>query len=46
MKADLEIIEAWIAAIVQQIGARIDPEVLQWPGGLFIALLLLFRKTG
>jgi hypothetical protein len=28
-----------------QVGAQVDLEVLQWPGGSFIALLLLIRAV-
>jgi hypothetical protein len=45
MKAPVKIIASRIADLMRQIGAQFDPEVLQWPGGSVIALLLLFRTT-
>jgi hypothetical protein len=43
MQATLGSISNRIAGLLQQAGAEFDPEVLQWPGGSLIALLLLIR---
>jgi len=40
MKTQLESWAAWILVRIQIITANLDPEVLQWPGGSVIALLL------
>ena len=45
MKTPLKIIASQIVGLIQLIGAQFDPEVLQWPGGSVIALLLLIRTT-
>jgi hypothetical protein len=34
-----------IVGKLQSLGSMFDPEILQWPGGTFIALLLLFYAT-
>jgi hypothetical protein len=31
----------WLACKLQSLGAMVDPEILQWPGGTLIALVLL-----
>jgi hypothetical protein len=36
----IELCVTWLAARIQSIAARFDPEVLQWPGGGFIAVFL------
>jgi hypothetical protein len=43
MNKILELIVNRIVGLCQQAGAQDDPEVLQWPGGSVIALLLLIR---
>jgi hypothetical protein len=43
MNETLEFIANRIVGVCQQAGAQVDLEVLQWPGGSFIALLLLIR---
>jgi hypothetical protein len=43
MKETLECIANRAVLLCQQAGAQVGPEVLQWPGGSFIALLLLIR---
>lgn len=45
MNETLEFIADRIVGLCQQAGAQVDLEVLQWPGGSFIALLLLIRAT-
>jgi hypothetical protein len=35
----------WIVARIQNVGATVDPEVLQWPGGSLIAMFLLIYST-
>jgi hypothetical protein len=37
----LKSLPMWIAGKLQILGAMFDPEVLQWPGGTVIALILL-----
>jgi hypothetical protein len=43
MKTPLKSIAARIADHTHRVGAQFDPDVLQWPGGAVIALLLMFR---
>jgi hypothetical protein len=43
MKSAMGIIVNRIAVCFQQTATLVDPAVLQWPGGSFIALLLLIR---
>jgi hypothetical protein len=43
MEAILGTIANRIARLLQRAGAQVDLEVLQWPGGSLIALLLLIR---
>jgi hypothetical protein len=40
MKIQIETWAAWILVRIQILTANLDHEVLQWPGGGFIALLL------
>jgi hypothetical protein len=40
MKTQIEIWVAWILVRIQIVTANLDPEILQWPGGFVIALLL------
>jgi hypothetical protein len=40
MKTQIESWAAWILVRIQIITANLDPEILQWPGGIVIALLL------
>ena len=46
MKTQIEIWAAWILVRIQIVTAKLDPEILQWPGGIVIALLfwLCFLK--
>jgi hypothetical protein len=41
MKTQIEIWAAWILVRIQIVNANLDPNVVQWPGGIMIALLLL-----
>ena len=43
MKSAMGIIVNRMAVCFQQTVTLVDPAVLQWPGGSFIALLLLIR---
>jgi len=40
MKTQIESWAAWILVRIQIITSNLDPEVLQWPGGIVIAVLL------
>jgi hypothetical protein len=40
MKTQIETWAAWVLVRIQIATANLDPEVLQWPGGSVIALLL------
>jgi hypothetical protein len=40
MKTQFESWAAWILVRIQIVTANLDPEILQWPGGIVIALLL------
>jgi hypothetical protein len=40
MKTQIETWTAWFLVKVQIVNANLDPNVLQWPGGIVIALLL------
>ena len=40
MKTQIESWVAWILVRIQIATANLDPEVLQWPGGSVIAVLL------
>jgi hypothetical protein len=40
MKTQIESWAAWILVRIQIVTANLDPEILQWPGGIVIALLL------
>jgi hypothetical protein len=40
MKTQIESWAAWVFVRIQIAIANLDPEVLQWPGGSVIALLL------
>jgi len=40
MKTHIESSVVWILVRFQTLSANLNPEVLQWPGGSFIALLL------
>jgi hypothetical protein len=40
MKTQIESWAAWVLVRIQIAAANLDPEVLQWPGGSVIALLL------
>jgi hypothetical protein len=40
MKTQIESWVTWILIRFQILSANLNPEVLQWPGGSFIALLL------
>jgi hypothetical protein len=40
MKTQIALWAAWILVRIQIVTANLDPEVLQWPGGTVIALLL------
>lgn len=40
MKTQIESWAAWVLVRIQIATANLDPEVLQWPGGCVIALLL------
>jgi hypothetical protein len=40
MRTQIEYWTAWILVRIQIVTANLDPEVLQWPGGSVIALLL------
>jgi hypothetical protein len=40
MKTQIESWAAWILVRIQIVTANLDPDVLQWPGGIVIALLL------
>jgi hypothetical protein len=40
MKIQIESWAAWILVRIQIVTANLDPEILQWPGGIVIALLL------
>jgi hypothetical protein len=39
MKTQIESWAAWILVRIQIVTANLDPEILQWPGGIVIALL-------
>jgi hypothetical protein len=43
MKSAMGIFANRIAVCLQQTGAQVDPEVLQWPGGSLIVTLILIR---
>jgi len=45
MKSALSIIANRIAVCFQQTATQVDLEVLQWPGGSFIALVLFIRRV-
>ena len=36
---------AWTLVRIQIVTANLDPEVLQWPGGVFVACLLGLHAT-
>jgi hypothetical protein len=40
MKQLIHLSAAWIGAAIQNVGANLDFEVLSWPGGSLIAVLL------
>jgi hypothetical protein len=40
MKTKIESWVAWILVRIQIVTANLDPEVVQWPGGMIVALLL------
>jgi hypothetical protein len=40
MKTQIASWAAWILVRIQIVTATLDPEVLQWPGGIVIALLV------
>jgi hypothetical protein len=40
MKTQIESCVTWVLVRFQILSANLNPEVLQWPGGSFIALLL------
>jgi hypothetical protein len=40
MKTQMASWAAWILVRIQIVTATLEPEVLQWPGGIVIALLL------
>jgi hypothetical protein len=40
MKTQIESWTVWILVRIQIVSANLDPEILQWPGGVVIALLL------
>jgi hypothetical protein len=40
MKTQIESWAAWILVRIQIVTANLDPEILQWPGGIVIALFL------
>lgn len=40
MKTQIESWAAWILVRIQIVTANLDPQILQWPGGIVIALLL------
>jgi len=40
MKTKIESWVTWILVRIQIVTATLDPEVVQWPGGIVIALLL------
>ena len=46
MKAQLESYAARIAAGIRNVGADVDPEILQLPGGSVIATLLWLYAKG
>jgi len=49
MKTQITSWAAWILVRIHIVTATLDPEVLQWPGGIVIALLLWLyvgRHTG
>jgi hypothetical protein len=46
LKEQLESCVALIAIYIQEVGASFDPDVLQWPGGLFIATILWLCAIG
>jgi hypothetical protein len=41
VKQLIEQCATWIVAKIQILSATFDPEILQWPGGALIAMLLL-----
>jgi hypothetical protein len=45
MKKCIKIWVTWIVGKIQNVGATVDPEILQWPGGGLIAVLLLIYST-
>jgi hypothetical protein len=45
MKHQIEMCATWLAARFQSAGASFDSEVLQWPGGGFIAIFLWLYAT-
>lgn len=45
MKQQFELCVTWFAATIQSVAASFDPEVLQWPGGSFIAIFLWLYAT-
>jgi hypothetical protein len=40
MKTQIASWAAWILVRIQFVTATLDPQVMQWPGGIVIALLL------
>ena len=40
MRQQLELRVTWLAERMKLAAARVDPELLQWPGGAFIAIFL------
>ena len=45
MTHQIELCAVWLAARFQSVAASFDPEVLQWPGGSFIAIFLWLYAT-
>jgi hypothetical protein len=45
MKRQIKSWAAWILVRIQFMTANFDPEVLQWPGGSFIAVFLSLYAT-
>ena len=45
MKAHIETCLTWMLVRYQILAANLNPDVLQWPGGSFIALLLCFASS-
>jgi hypothetical protein len=45
MRHLLESAATWVSGTVLSIGAKFDPEVLQWPGGSVLAMLFCIYAT-